>query len=141
MLFERNRNKKAELWPSGRVLPLFFAAALLLGACRHKEHVPEGIMDTAEMASFLYDAYLLEGYYAITNNHSYDTVAPEALKAYDDLLRRHHVDRETVDSSMAYYAERPEVYARINDAALQRLEKENGPSEPEKPIGIEIKVK
>lgn len=117
------------------------AAALLLGACRHKEPLPEGIMDTAEMIDFMTEVYLLEGYYAIENNHNYDTVSPEALRAYDEMLRKHGVSREQADSNLAYYAERPELFAKINDAALRRLEKETkNLSGAERPVGVEIKL-
>lgn len=140
MLFA-NHDKKAELWPAGRVLPLLFAFALLLGACGRKERLPQGIMDTAQVAAFLADAYLLEGYYAVASNHNYDTVDAEFLKSYDELLRSYRVTRAVVDSSLAYYASQPEMFAAINDAVLRRMEKENGPSEPERPTGIEIKLK
>lgn len=122
------------------VLPIA-AAALLLGACHHKEKLPEGIMDTAEMIDFMTEAYILEGYYAIESNHNYDTVSPEALRAYDEMLRKHGLSRAEADSSFAYYAERPELFAKINDAVLARLEHETKrPSGAERPVGVEIKL-
>lgn len=122
------------------VLPLL-AATLLLGACRHKEPLPEGIMDTAEMADFMTEVYLFEGYYAITNNHNYDTVSPEVLRAYDDMLAKRGLSRAEADSNLKYYTEHPDLFAKVNDAVLRRLETETkGSPVTEKPEGVEIKI-
>lgn len=124
-----------------RIVLLFVAVAMFFCSCHHDEKLPEGIMDTSEMIDFMTDVYILEGYFAIENNHNYDTVSPEALRAYDEMLRKHGVNREQADSSLGYYAERPELFAEINDAALRRLEKETKSiSVPERPVGVEIKL-
>lgn len=113
---------------------------LLLGAC-HDDRLPQGIMDTAAMTAFLTDAYQLEGIYAITSGHQYDTVSPEALRAYDDLLRKHGVSRVQVDSSLAYYATRPDVYADMLDKVVVGLgEEKEGSSDGEKPLNVSAKL-
>ena len=123
------------------IISIAVAAALLLGACHHKKTLPEGIMDTSQLIEFLTEAYLLEGYFAIESNHTYDTVTPEVLRAYDDMLRKYGISRAVVDSSLAYYAEQPDMYAKINDAVLRRLDDETkGFSETEKPKGFIIKL-
>ena len=103
------------------VLPLMVLA--LLAAC-HRGGRPEGVLDAPQMVGFLADAYLLEGFYAVETQYRYDALPAEVLSAYDDILRKHHLTREQVEQSFAYYAEHPELYAPIQDSVLARIERE-----------------
>lgn len=96
-------------------------AALLLGAC-HGDALPEGVLEPERMEAFLSEAYLLEARYAVGTNYCYDSVNPEALQAYDDLLERMDLSRETVEASLQYYTNHPDIYAEINDGVVKLLE-------------------
>ena len=62
------------------------------------------------------------GFYAIETQYRYDAMPAEVLRAYDDILDKHHVTREQVEHSFAYYAEHPDLYAPIQDSVLARIE-------------------
>lgn len=74
------------------------------------------------MVAFLSEAYLLEGFYAVESQYRYDAMMPEVLRAYDDILDKHHLTREQVEHSFAYYAEHPDLYEPIQDSVLARIE-------------------
>lgn len=80
---------------------------LLFGACRHQE-LPDGVIDGERMAAFLTEAYMLEASYAIGSQYNYDSINPDALLAYDTVLRRLDLDRETVEKSLDYYTKHPD---------------------------------
>ena len=96
-------------------------AVALLVSCHHDER-PADVLDAPQMVDFLSDAYLLEGFYAIETQYRYDAMSAEVLRAYDDILDKHHVTREQVEHSFAYYAEHPDLYAPIQDSVLARIE-------------------
>lgn len=105
-------------------LPLCLAALLLLSACRHNER-PTDVLDAPQMVAFLSDAYLLEGFYAVETQYRYDAMSPEVLRAYDDILKAHHISREQVEHSFDYYASHPELYRPIQDSVLSILERQS----------------
>ena len=104
-------------------LPLCLAALLLLSACRHNER-PADVLDAPQMVAFLSDAYLLEGFYAVETQYRYDAMSPEVLRAYDDILKAHHISREQVEHSFDYYSQHLDTYAAIHDSVVLRLEAE-----------------
>ena len=106
-----------------RKIVLSLMAFVLLAAC-HRGSRPEGVLDAPQMVDFLSDAYLLEGFYAVETQYRYDALPAEVLGAYDDILKKHHLTREQVEQSFAYYAEYPELYAPIQDSVLARIERE-----------------
>lgn len=105
------------------LLPLFVAVAL---ASCNPDRRPDDVLDDKAMASFLSEAYLLESFYAIESNYSYDAMTPEVLSAYDDILARHHVSREDIERSLEYYSKHPDQYAAIQEQARQIVEQQTG---------------
>ena len=93
---------------------------LLFGACRHQE-MPDGVIDGERMAAFLTEAYMLEASYAIGSQYNYDSINPDALLAYDTVLRRLDLDRETVEKSLDYYTKHPDEYAKIQAEVIENL--------------------
>ena len=85
------------------------AVVALLASCRNGER-PADVVDAPQMVDFLSDAYLLEGFYAVETQYRYDALPAEVLRAYDDILAKHHLTREQVEHSFAYYSEHPELY-------------------------------
>ena len=99
-------------------LPL--AAILILGACSHKS-LPEGVMDADQMVEFLVEAYRLEAYNTVMYRGNTSFLAPERRAAYDDILRRQGIDRETVEKSLEYYSNHPREYKDILDTVSSRM--------------------
>ena len=100
---------------------LILAAAMLLVSC-HENTLPEGVMDREALTAFLVDAYTLEAYNTYVHPSNAVPIAPEIASAYDDLLKRHGVTADVVDSSLSYYGHRPEEYGEILKEVQQRLE-------------------
>ena len=105
------------------LLPLLLVAVVSFAACK-SDRLPDGVLDSKAMASFLSDAYLLESFYAVETHYSYDAMSPEMLRAYDDILAKHHLSREDVERSLDYYSEPPDQYAAIQDSARAVIERE-----------------
>lgn len=102
------------------LLPFGFAI-LLMAACSSNSR-PEGILDQQQMTDFLREAYLLEGYCAIETRYIFDSLTPEMIYAYDDILAEQGITREQVEASLAYYANHPEEYTAIHEAVAAELE-------------------
>lgn len=105
------------------LLPVLLLLAGVLVSCRGDE-VPEDVMGEERMASFLQEAYLIEGFYAVESNFHYDTLQPEMLGAYDSLLSRYGLSREEFEQSVDWYTAHPKVYKRVHDTVLARLDRE-----------------
>ena len=124
--------------------PILVAALLLVAACRSEQRPPDVLAPQA-MAAVLADAYMLEGFYAVETEYRYDTMLPEVLAAYDDILARHGTTREAVERSFEYYGAHPDQYLPIQDSALailQRLPMDDTVQAASKPdiLGIEFDV-
>lgn len=105
---------------------LFFpVAVLLLASCLHDRR-PADVLDAPEMVAFLADAYLLEGFYAVETQYRYDAMSPDVLRAYDDILAKHHVSREQIEHCFDYYSQHPDLYVPIQDSVLAILDRETG---------------
>lgn len=102
------------------ILPIGFAI-MLLAAC-NGNHLPDGILDQQKMTDFLREAYLLEGYCAIETRYVFDSLTPEMIYAYDDILAEQGITRDQVEASLTYYASHPEEYNAIHEAVATALE-------------------
>ena len=96
-------------------------SALMLTACSSNP-LPEGILDKQQMTDFLREAYLLESYCAVETRYNFDSLTPEMIYAYDDLLAEQGIPREQVEASLAYYVKHPEEYTAIHEAVVASLE-------------------
>lgn len=100
-------------------LPLL--AVLLLTACHHKE-LPEAVLPEDRMADFLTEAYQLEGFYAVETHYRYDSLPEAVMQRYDSLLNAQDITRDQVEHSFDYYTQHLDVYERIHDTVVARLE-------------------
>lgn len=111
-------------------LPVLLALLCLMGSCR-SDAVPSDVMGEERMASFLQEAYLIEGFYAVETHFHYDTLQPEMLGSYDSLLARYGLSREDFERSVDWYTEHPHIYKRVHDTVVARMDRELADSEPE----------
>lgn len=103
-----------------RVL-LVVAAALLACGCHHAER-PADVMDADQMVAFLFEAYQLEGFYAVETQYRYDAVSDAVLRRYDSILEAQGLTRQDVERSFDYYSAHPDLYSAIQDSVVARLE-------------------
>ena len=75
------------------LLPVILLLCGVLSSCNSDE-VPPDVMSEERMASFLQEAYLIEGFYAVETGFHYDTLQPEMIGTYDSLLSRYGLNRE-----------------------------------------------
>lgn len=75
-------------------------------------------MDHGQMVTFLSEAYMLEGFYAVETQYRYDSLLPEVVAAYDDILARQGLSRRKVEKSLKYYSSHPDEYQIIHDSVL-----------------------
>ena len=101
------------------LLPLLFVASILCGC--HRAQLPEGVLNHDQMVEFLSEAYRLEAFYAVETRYNYDTLSPEWLRAYDDILQSQGITRAQVDTSLSYYARHPEKYEAIQQDVLAQM--------------------
>ena len=109
-------------------IPILVAALLLVAACRSEQRPPDVLAPQA-MAAMLADAYMLEGFYAVETGYRYDSMLPEVLAAYDDILARHHTTREAVELSLEYYSTHPDQYKPVQDSVLALLDRSAAPAD------------
>lgn len=95
-------------------------AGALLTAC-HSNKQPKEILDHQQMVDFLTEACLIEGYCAIETRYNFDSLTPEMIYAYDEILAEQGISREQVEASLAYYAKHPEEYLTIHENVAAAL--------------------
>lgn len=96
---------------------------MLLVACGGKS-LPDGVIDHERMVPLLVDIYIAEAYFGVETSYQYDSLTPEMLRAYDDLLARHGVTGEELDASVDYYSQHPEEYNAIHHEVRALIEEE-----------------
>lgn len=100
---------------------LLCAGALFTASC-HRVRIPDDVMQPDSMVSFLTDAYLLEGFYAIEANYQYQEVSPQLRASYDSLLARHHVTADDFSRSLDFYVRHPDLNDSIHARAIRQLD-------------------
>lgn len=105
-------------------LSVLLSASALLAGC--DDSIPEGVMDEAELTSFLKEAYILEGFYAVETEFRYDSLTPQMEASYDSLLSEHKLSREDFERSISWYARHPERYERVHQQVIEQLDAEMG---------------
>lgn len=103
-------------------IPLLFLLLLGVSAC-HRTQQTDGVIDPETMVNIQTDLYLIEGYYAVKSQYSFDTVPPEVADAIDAVLKEHHVSREQMEKSFDYYSQHPDEYKTIQEQISERIEK------------------
>ncbi len=97
------------------------AALSLLCSCT-TEAIPDDVIDEETMASFLQEAYTIEGFYAVETEFLYDTLQPQMEASYDSLLAERGLTREDFNRSVRWYCSHPEINLRIHDTVVARLD-------------------
>lgn len=97
-------------------------SSILLTGC--DDSVPDGVMNEAELTSFLKEAYILEGFYAVETNFRYDSLTPQMVASYDSLLKEHKLTREDFETSISWYTHHPERYERVHKQVIDELDAE-----------------
>lgn len=106
-------------------LVLVFSCFFIV-ACSEKkvEQIPANILSKEKMAELLLDVHLLESAISI-NTISIDKSNPDDPLPTFNVLKKHHVSKQTYDSSFVYYADHPnqlsEIYQEVLDS-LSRLQ-------------------
>lgn len=102
---------------------IFFPLLLLslLASSCHRNQLPDGVIDTATMASFLSDALLLEGYERYVISEHPDSLSHQLSEGYNALYTKYSITPASYDSSMAYYVRHPHLYEAIIDRVNERL--------------------
>lgn len=101
--------------------------------------MPDGVIEHDRMVPLLVDIYLVEAYYAVKTNYNYDTLSPDMLRAYDDVLAEHGVTPDDLEASLAYYSEHAELYNAIHrDVVAVLNEKNTGEAEEATPVKVNV---
>lgn len=97
--------------------------SFFLGAC-NRNKVPNDVIQPEKMENFLYEAYLLEGFYAIESGFHYELMAPQIIGSYDSLLYKYEMTREDFEHSMDFYTHHPRIYEKIHQNVIARFDEE-----------------
>lgn len=104
-------------------ISVLFAMSVLFVSC-HKKEIPSYVIPEQKMAEILKDAYLLEGFYAIETHFHYDTLDAEMLTSVDSLFSKYQISQHDFDTSIAWYIHHPDIYKRVHDSVIARLDRE-----------------
>lgn len=104
------------------VIILSFCILAFLSSCK-RERIPDGVMDTATMAAFLTEAYVIESYNSIIISRTPDSLGYILNAAYDSLYAKYGITPTDYDSSMAYYIRQPKILEEINKRVTENLRK------------------
>lgn len=102
---------------------ILLSVVILLSACGSKR-LPDGIIDHDRMVPLLVDIYLTEAYFGVETSYNFDSLSPDMVRAYNDLLARHGVTPDELDASVDYYAHHPELYNAIHHEVKAIIEGE-----------------
>lgn len=112
-----------------RIFVLLLNAALMIGllvACTHsKLNIPRGILNPDEMVPLLVDIHLVDGFLhqqRIVRQDKEDS----AYNYYSSILKKHGITRPVFDSTIYFYTQYPEDFAKIYDEVLEKLSKMEG---------------
>lgn len=106
-----------------RCFSAIFLLFVLCVSC-HKKDVPTYVIPEQKMSEILQDAYLLEGFYAIETQFHYDTLGAEMMASVDSLFAKHEISQHDFDTSIAWYIHHPDIYKRVHDSVIARLDRE-----------------
>ncbi len=120
------------------ILVLSFALAALLSVGCGGNRLPDGVLGHDQMVAFLADAYMVEGYYAVETNYTFDSITPEMVRAYDDILEHHGITREQFDASLEYYSHHPELYNAINKEVEAIVNEKATSSDSAEPVAVKV---
>jgi len=94
-------------------------AAIGLLAC---DRAPKGVIGESKMTNLQIDLLLAESYIENHPNEFPDDSTRQTLK--QSIFKKHHVSQALYDSSLVWYAHNMEVYTKVYDNALSKLEQQ-----------------
>ena len=98
-----------------RFASLILVLTILLGSCSNdKYYIPED-----DLVNLIVDLHLAEGVMNVETGMPSGSATQ--LEAINTVLRRHNIERERFDSTMAYYALHVNKYDAVYDKVLDRL--------------------
>ena len=108
---------------------ILLSLLLLTATACHRDQRPADVLAADTMVNVLTDLYLIEGYYAVESQYRFDTASPEVIGAVDEVLKTHHVTRESMEKSFDYYSQHPDEYEAIQKEVATRIEQLTAPGE------------
>ena len=93
-----------------------------MSSCHRADKLPEGVLAHNEMVSFLSEAYLLEGFYAVESGFRYETMSPQIRESYNQLLAKYNLTDADFERSIEYYVAHDEEYAAIHQEVIANLD-------------------
>lgn len=98
---------------------------LLISCNQSKMKIPDGILNPEELIPLLVDIHLIDGYLhqkRIVRQAKEDS----AFNYYSSILLEHDISRPMFDSTILFYTQYPEEFAKIYDDVLEELSKMDG---------------
>lgn len=105
---------------AGRIVPLTAVMSLIIGASSCEKR-PDKVLSDSEMEDLMTDLMIAEAY----EQSSASDAMPDSIRRSigDAVLKSHDVDRETLDSTFAWYARNLDDYYRLYAKVERRLAK------------------
>jgi hypothetical protein len=103
------------------LLPAIFVSILLAVSCGKKQEVltPENVYSTDSMVSIMADIHIAE---SLLQNYGYQTDHLRFKSAYlQQLIHSANIDTARFNRSFDFYAEQPELFARIYDKVIAEI--------------------
>lgn len=97
------------------------ASTLSFCSCKSESKPQEPVMDEASFASFLEEAFLLEGYYSLETHYRFDTLQPQMIASYDTLMAKYGITHDDLDTTIHWYVRHPDIYLRVQESVMARL--------------------
>lgn len=97
-----------------------FLAAIFLFACSNERGVKKSLIPEDELIPILIDFHMV---YAVQGSPDYYKLTREvdSVDAYTYIFEKHGYSRAQFDSTISWYASRPDQYVEIYDEVIMRL--------------------
>jgi hypothetical protein len=106
-----------------KLILLCLAVFMFATACKRRDaDLPEYVLDRETMTAVLTDIHLIES--ALKEKQNQGLLAFELSEIYfDSLCAKYDISRTQIDSSIAYYSRRPEIFDAIYVKVITNLSK------------------
>ena len=105
-----------------RITPLLIITLILVTvSCGHKKFkVPDEYLSPEELIPLLIDIHLVDG--VLQNERTTRQVKEDsAFNYYAAILKKHSITRTQFDSTIHYYSQYPDEFAKIYDEVMEEL--------------------
>lgn len=113
------KKKQIEVRPKTvSILLLLLIVSVLISSCQNR---PKEVLNRKRMEQLMYDVYIAE---ATMDNDYDDFASPEEKEAYiNKVFAEHKVTQAQWDTSLSWYADRIDLYLKMNDSVKARLKR------------------